>query len=634
MDNKYTPAKICEEEKCFNIPIYQRLFEWGNEQIEQLLNDLYNQYKKNTENPEPYYVGLLTLHKNDLVDGQQRFTVLSIFASVFKEYHDKWKKMYGRLSLTARPEDEKYLKSLFEATPTTEQGNYKNEKMFNGKECVEKWMDSNLGDDSAKKSSFAKYVFEYCTFFTAQLPDKYEAKDLNSYFEAMNSTGRNLEAHEIIKVRSYLSSMNDEQQKYTLIWNLVADMDKPLIRKKENENEESLRSRYQNAINDFEKNISSLDFNNHINDYHLEGTEISADQTLPTIKDIAISHRNPDVRRQEKYYGEGCHSMLNFPEFLLQILYLEQPKMHNGEREVSVNEFFNKHNLQKTFENYTKDWKEDEWKNFGKDLLLYRLIYDYYFIRVANVEGGDYDLEFTDADGSNNSTILKQYESFLYADSTALTYYRWIAPMLEYIKGNRDLKAQQVLTQLHEIDDSVPEHKIEVLNNEKELEYRSQKTVYFLRRLDFLLWLANKNHSFSGEGDNCVSNYLFRRGINSKEHLHPQTEKQNVVTQDGWNDESLNSFGNMFLISQSSNSSQSNNGINGKLINFADEVRNGHLESIKLYLVYKKHGKEFATWTPEKAKEHQDKMIAFLRESYGEKFLDIKLDIDAITEPQ
>jgi hypothetical protein len=50
---------------------------------------------------------------NDLVDGQQRFTVLSIIATVFQQYYEEWKKMKGKLSLSAREDDQAFLQGMF-----------------------------------------------------------------------------------------------------------------------------------------------------------------------------------------------------------------------------------------------------------------------------------------------------------------------------------------------------------------------------------------------------------------------------------------------------------------------------------------------------------------------------------------
>lgn len=42
----YTPRKIVDSGLFFSIPLYQRLFEWGEDQIIQLLDDLYSSYKR------------------------------------------------------------------------------------------------------------------------------------------------------------------------------------------------------------------------------------------------------------------------------------------------------------------------------------------------------------------------------------------------------------------------------------------------------------------------------------------------------------------------------------------------------------------------------------------------------------
>ena len=64
-----TPKKIVTDESykdmIFKIPIYQRLFEWDEEKIEQLLNDLYSSFSKNAD--EPYYIGMLTSTSKDLL---------------------------------------------------------------------------------------------------------------------------------------------------------------------------------------------------------------------------------------------------------------------------------------------------------------------------------------------------------------------------------------------------------------------------------------------------------------------------------------------------------------------------------------------------------------------------------------
>ena len=118
---KYTPASIVNENLLFTIPIYQRLFEWDEDNIKTLLNDLLHTFEK-SDGKEDYYIGMLTSKQegnyNELIDGQQRFTVLMLIACALKEY-EHWNEFLGsntlRLRFTSRPKDDDFLKSLLVA---------------------------------------------------------------------------------------------------------------------------------------------------------------------------------------------------------------------------------------------------------------------------------------------------------------------------------------------------------------------------------------------------------------------------------------------------------------------------------------------------------------------------------------
>ncbi len=76
-------ASIVEKDWEFNIPIYQRLYVWTEEQVKTLFEDLHTAY---TAKKDLYYIGGIITVKNvlkpnlyDLVDGQQRFTTLWAF---------------------------------------------------------------------------------------------------------------------------------------------------------------------------------------------------------------------------------------------------------------------------------------------------------------------------------------------------------------------------------------------------------------------------------------------------------------------------------------------------------------------------------------------------------------------------
>ncbi|WQY39516.1 DUF262 domain-containing protein [Helicobacter pylori] len=69
----------------YQIPIYQRPYQWGKEQCEELLNDLFENYDHGEDN---YFCGSLVFiqsdkdNKTDIVDGQQRLSTFILLAKV------------------------------------------------------------------------------------------------------------------------------------------------------------------------------------------------------------------------------------------------------------------------------------------------------------------------------------------------------------------------------------------------------------------------------------------------------------------------------------------------------------------------------------------------------------------------
>ena len=87
---RYTPEKIVEEKLYFSIPLYQRLFSWGEEQVIGLLYDLKNHFETSYDDGTPYYLGMLSCIKSgnhyDLIDGQQRLTTVTLLISALAKF--------------------------------------------------------------------------------------------------------------------------------------------------------------------------------------------------------------------------------------------------------------------------------------------------------------------------------------------------------------------------------------------------------------------------------------------------------------------------------------------------------------------------------------------------------------------
>lgn len=84
-----TIGKILTEQICYEIPPYQRPYSWKSDNVQQLLEDIWEAYQADDRE---YFIGsLITIEKErdrryDVVDGQQRLTTLSL---IFARLRDR-----------------------------------------------------------------------------------------------------------------------------------------------------------------------------------------------------------------------------------------------------------------------------------------------------------------------------------------------------------------------------------------------------------------------------------------------------------------------------------------------------------------------------------------------------------------
>lgn len=84
-----------KEEFYYQIPIYQRPYQWTEENCEKLLDDLFEDYEEDRESD--YFCGSLVLVKSDpnsktetydIVDGQQRLSTFILLAKVLADLYN------------------------------------------------------------------------------------------------------------------------------------------------------------------------------------------------------------------------------------------------------------------------------------------------------------------------------------------------------------------------------------------------------------------------------------------------------------------------------------------------------------------------------------------------------------------
>jgi hypothetical protein len=177
------------------IPEYQRYYKWENEQVANLLNDMWNNQKQ--EKNVPCLIGTVILHEEDdkdkkndwnggkdkyvyhIVDGQQRLITLTmiLYALGYKDTS------MNRL-----------LERSFLVDTDTVKTNY---------DCIKNWLDKYDVD----KENFKNYILDKATFVIITTTDVDEAF---VFFDSQNSRGKSLERKDLLKAHHLRYVVNDD----------------------------------------------------------------------------------------------------------------------------------------------------------------------------------------------------------------------------------------------------------------------------------------------------------------------------------------------------------------------------------------------------------------------------------------
>ena len=207
----------------YEIPIYQRNYSWGVEQIEQLIDDVWAAAEAGADD---YFLGNLIVARKhsvagadlatyEVVDGQQRLTTLFMLLAYLRV------EARARLTYQSRRTATDALARL--DTSDDEEG----AGIHSGFKSIEARL-SRFSRDGVDLRRFGDYLQHRVQLVRACLPGR---TDLNKYFEVMNTRGQQLEHVDIVKARlmSYLQSdagmVEAERQCFAWVWDACAQMD-------------------------------------------------------------------------------------------------------------------------------------------------------------------------------------------------------------------------------------------------------------------------------------------------------------------------------------------------------------------------------------------------------------------------
>lgn len=305
------------------IPLYQRNFAWQGEQIDQLLRDVYNAWKKSAYDPQlNYFLGTLVLkhryehnaRKLEVIDGQQRLTVLTLIKRVFDSevthseyknclFYDSRQEIVSYLSKISVHTDNRYpqsVKSLIDGESTIR------DFLF-GKNNV-----TDLFHNPTERQEFARFFFDKVKLVCVHIP---EDTDVAAYFEIMNNRGEQLQGHELLKSR-LLNKIEGEKKRYEFasIWDACSEMDGYIQTRFEPE----VRKQY------FGEELNSFKFAGlgQLPDNLYKTTELKSESINEILSKDKYSQLERDSGNNDNDFdNEAAHnSIIDFPNFLIHVL--------------------------------------------------------------------------------------------------------------------------------------------------------------------------------------------------------------------------------------------------------------------------------------------------------------------------
>ncbi|GAA7006559.1 DUF262 domain-containing protein [Helicobacter pylori] len=230
---------ILKDEFYYQIPIYQRPYQWTEENCEKLLDDLFFNYEDDRESD--YFCGSLVLiaisedskaKTYDIVDGQQRLSTFillaKVLATLYSERLNEESKDYLQESLNGRygkkdrlnfnaigfnsKKDFQYaLTSFNDASVSNNKNNYLKNAV-----CLKNYLRKKEIEDI---NNFIEWLYFRVVFITITCPDADKALRI---FNVLNARGLALSATDIFKGELLRHAKEHEQEEFVSRWNALS----------------------------------------------------------------------------------------------------------------------------------------------------------------------------------------------------------------------------------------------------------------------------------------------------------------------------------------------------------------------------------------------------------------------------
>ncbi len=550
--------KICDVIKYkYIVPDFQRDYTWEWKNLELVLDDIEEAYSKGKKT---YILGPIVVKEKDgikkLIDGQQRLTSFLIILKALGVEDN------GFLGF----ENREHVVELFEDI-----AHYKGENQTCGRiwqlySRTQKYFEHF---DEGKKKEFSDYLLNNVGFFEKTL----RTDNIPHAFEVLNTAGEQLKKEDIAKAKLIASMVKlpKESELLNYAWLCCYDIENSLDDNLKNKEEEIYKAGDLSSLYDTMKKLISKDG---------ECVKISIIDVVESVE-------------KGKYYSRvigGRITEFKSGEFSV-------PLTPYGLLDVALSD---KNSLGKTIVeivNMPSGLDLDEIKAFSviKSLLLYRIAFDKYVVKRRK---GEWNWFLSlDPDEKYNDRLIKA-ESMM-AVSGPATSKEMVRIVKNAVYQSGDLPTLDETAVIKEIEHYAIE-KIKENNIISNLNEGTGTNHFVFHWLDYLLYLNPPDEiKDKAGGFNFVE-------TTSVEHFMPQNPTAKPI--ENWNVE-LNKFGNLALITPSSNSRQNNSSPEEK----ANIAKNGKLESLKYELMMQIARKR--EWSVNESSKHGEEMEKLLLSS-------------------
>lgn len=659
----FTVRSLLGDASRYLIPMYQRNYAWGEGEITQLVQDILDYQQKSLLSPFPqtYYIGTLVVFtrpdgQSEIIDGQQRFTTLSLLANWLKKHAKSSLDMNWyqgvNLGFESRPKSSETFASLWQGMePHKLRSKEFNEGLLNGYELIGKVLgDLKLVDESL--IHFCTYLFDHVQIARIEVPAD---TDLNHFFEVMNNRGEQLEKHEVVKARlmAVLNEITDQQDRQnslntlSRVWDACSNMERYV------QYGFTPAERHQLFGQENWGQFVPADFNSLADMLIPSASELDTreNQTNRTLADIIKSSStiSGDSGEEDEGSSERFNSVINFSNFLLHVL---RVCSQTGKDRVDVplddKQLIDQFELRLLKQNDPVKAVQ----NFTFALLKCKYLFDQFVIKREFAKGSDgwslkrlrwysekstsYTNTFNEDDGSYvdiNRQILMLLSAF-HVSTPTLVYKHWLNGALFYLfnahSAVSQIEAREYLEYLEHLAsafvfqnflaEETPKSYFEIIySNESHIQPvvlsdQIQKKMRFgtiannlvFNYLDYLLWCRDRNKA------EIVKRFEFTFR-SSVEHFYPQHPMDGYRTLP---DTSLHTFGNLSLISHSKNSRLSNFQPKQKQEHFEASLEHNEIDSLKLLAMIELMKKN-NQWGEEEIVTHEAEMLAVLTGAGG-----------------